>query len=208
MMTGRGIRSVAAAAAVLLLTAACERRADVPPAQPMEGAAEQPVLPPEQGVAPGAPAGGFIVELLNASGENVGGARLEPEGDGVRVSVRVSGLTPNQEHGIHFHNVGRCDPPDFQSAGPHFNPAGTQHGLENPAGPHAGDMPNLRANAQGVADTTFVTTAVRLMTGVDNSLLREGGASLVLHAQRDDQRTDPSGNSGDRIACGVIRGGS
>jgi superoxide dismutase, Cu-Zn family len=207
MVAGMRTRGLAAAAAVLLAGAACERRADVPPAQPMEGGAEQPVLPPEQGVAPGAPAGGFVVELLNARGENVGGARLESEGEGVRVSVRVSGLTANQEHGIHFHGVGTCDPPDFQSAGPHFNPQNTQHGLENPAGPHAGDMPNLRANAQGVADTTFVTTHVRMMTGLANSLVREGGTAFVVHAQRDDQATDPSGNSGNRIACGIIRAG-
>jgi superoxide dismutase, Cu-Zn family len=174
----------------------------------MEGAPEQPVLPPEQGVAPGAPAGGLIVELVNAQGENVGGARLESEGEGVRVSIRVSGLTPNREHGLHFHNTGRCDPPDFQSAGPHFNPRTTQHGFENPAGPHAGDLPNLRANAQGVADTTFVAQHVTLTTNVDQSLLRQGGTALVVHAQPDDYRTDPSGNSGDRIACGVIAGGA
>jgi superoxide dismutase, Cu-Zn family len=195
-----------AVALAALLATACERRADVPPGQPMEGAPEQPVLAPEQGVAPGAPAGGVVVELVDGAGQTVGGARLEPEGDGVRVSIRVSGLTPNQEHGVHFHDVGSCEGPAFQSAGPHFNPQGRQHGLESPAGPHAGDLPNLRANAEGVADMTFLAANARLMRGTDQSLLRDGGTALVIHARPDDHRTDPSGNSGDRIACGVILG--
>jgi superoxide dismutase, Cu-Zn family len=200
--------AVTAALAVLLVAVACERRADVPPAQPMEGPPEHPVMPAEQGVAPGAPAGGLIVELVNRQGENVGGARIEREGEGVRISIRVSGLTPNQEHGLHFHETGQCDPPDFQSAGGHFNPHGAQHGFQNPAGPHAGDLPNLRANAEGVADTAFVAQFATLTPNVDQSLLRQGGTALVVHARPDDYRTDPSGNSGDRIACGVIRGGA
>jgi superoxide dismutase, Cu-Zn family len=202
------------AAAVLLAAAAlgaCERRADVPPAQPMEGAPEVVPQQPEPGVAPGAgivpnaPPGGVVVELIDREGRNVGGARLEPEGQAVRVSIRVNGLRPDQEHGVHFHENGQCEPPTFQSAGGHFSPGGRQHGLENPQGPHAGDMPNVRANAQGVADTTFVTDRVTLGSGA-NSLLKPGGTALVVHAGRDDQRTDPSGDSGDRIACGVIRG--
>lgn len=206
MMKGRKAGALLALAAVVV-AGACERRADVPPAQPMEGPAEHPVLPPEQGVAPGAPAGGVVVELVDGSGQNVGGARLEPEGEGVRVSVRVSGLNPNQEHAIHFHNTGRCDGPDFQSAGPHFNPTDRQHGLQNPQGPHAGDMPNLRANAEGVADTSFVASMVTLASAANNGLTRTGGTALVVHAGPDDHVTDPSGNSGDRIACGVIVGG-
>jgi superoxide dismutase, Cu-Zn family len=203
---------------VLALTAAvvlgaCERRADVPPAQPMEGPPEVVPQQPEQGVAPsagvapGAPPGGVVVELMDRDGRSAGGARLEPEGQGVRVSIRVSGLRPNQEHGVHFHENGQCDPPTFQTAGGHLAPGGRQHGLENPQGPHAGDMPNLRANAEGVADTTFVSNRVQLTGGGEASLMKPGGTALVVHAQRDDQRTDPSGDSGDRIACGVIRGG-
>jgi superoxide dismutase, Cu-Zn family len=204
------MKSVAAAAAIAITVgglAACERRPDVPPGQPMEGEQQVAPLPPGQGVAPGAPAGGVTVDLQDRAGQSVGGARLEPDGEGVRVSIRVTGLTPNAEHGLHFHNVGRCEGPDFQSAGPHFAPEGRQHGFENPQGPHAGDLPNLRANAEGVADTSFTSVTVRLMRGVPQSLLREGGTSLVVHARPDDYRTDPSGNSGDRIACGVIVGG-
>jgi superoxide dismutase, Cu-Zn family len=195
------------AAMAVLVAAACERRADVPPAQPMEGAPGQPVQPAEQGVAPGGGGGGMLVELIGRDGQGIGGARLDAEGDGVRVTVQLQGLTPNGEHAIHFHATGRCDPPDFQSAGPHFNPHDRQHGLQNPQGPHAGDMPNLRANAQGAVDTTFVTTLARLAPGTAESLQREGGAALVVHAGPDDHVTDPSGNSGDRIACGVIVGG-
>jgi superoxide dismutase, Cu-Zn family len=203
----RAIAAVGAVTIMALTAGACERRPDVPPAQPMEGAPEQAPLSPEQGVAPGAPAGGVTGELQCCDGQSVGGARLESEGDGVRVSIRVSGLTPNQQHGLHFHAVGRCEGPTFQSAGPHFAPHARQHGFENPQGPHAGDLPNLRANADGVADTTFVVTTVRLASGVEQGLFTREGTALVVHAQPDDYRTDPSGNSGDRIACGVIRGG-
>ena len=208
-MTQHGAFPKAAAlmVAALVATTACDRQEDVPPGQPMDGTAEQPAQLPEEGVAPGAPAGGMVVELADGSGQNVGGARLEPEGDGVRVSIRVTGLTPNQEHGLHFHENGVCEGPGFQTAGGHFNPQGTQHGLENPAGPHAGDMPNIRANADGVADTTFVVTTVNLTSGTQNSLLRQGGTALVVHAGPDDYQTDPAGDAGARIACGVIRGG-
>jgi superoxide dismutase, Cu-Zn family len=200
------VPAMAVAAAALLLGAGCERRADVPPAQPMEGPPEQPVLPPEAGVAPGAPEGGYVVEFIGRQGQSMGGARLEPAPEGVLISVRITGLTPNQEHAIHIHGTGRCEPPDFQSAGPHFNPQGRQHGLENPQGPHAGDLPNLRADAQGAVDTAFVAAMVTLTMGTDQSLLREGGTSLVVHAGPDDHVTDPAGNSGDRIACGPIVG--
>jgi Cu-Zn family superoxide dismutase len=118
--------------------------------------------------------------------------------------VRVSGLEPGSEHGIHFHRNGTCTPPTFESAGEHFNPTQVQHGLENPQGPHTGDMPNIRAGDNGVADTTFVKPATQLR-GDGAALEQSGGIALVVHAQRDDQRTDPSGNSGSRIACGVVR---
>jgi superoxide dismutase, Cu-Zn family len=204
------MRRTAGVLAVGLILVACERRADVPPAQPMEGGAEAVPQTPEAGVAPGAggstaAAGGHAVELIDRQGNSVGGARLEQDGEGVRVSIRVTGLTPGQEHGLHFHQTGRCEPP-FESAGGHFAPESRQHGFQNPQGPHAGDLPNLRANEQGVADTTFVATAVTLTTGVQNSLFDGDGSALVVHAQPDDYRTDPSGNSGDRIACGAVLG--
>jgi superoxide dismutase, Cu-Zn family len=204
--------------AVLILwlsagAAACGRPADAPadesraPAAPeAAGAADAAPADPGAGIAPGVAEGGAVVELVDRSGQRTGGARLEDTPQGVRISIRVTGLSEG-EHGLHFHEAGRCDPPDFQSAGGHFAPHGRQHGFENPAGPHAGDLPNLRANAQGVADTSFVAASVRLNATQPEGLLRQGGTALVVHARRDDYRTDPSGDSGDRIACGVVRAG-
>jgi superoxide dismutase, Cu-Zn family len=204
--------------AVLILwlsagVAACGRPADAPadesraPAAPeAAGAADVAPADPGAGIAPGVAEGGAVVELVDRNGRRTGGARLEDTPQGVRISIRVTGLSEG-EHGLHFHEAGRCDPPDFQSAGGHFAPHGRQHGFENPAGPHAGDLPNLRANAQGIADTSFVAASVRLNATQPEGLLRQGGTALVVHARRDDYRTDPSGDSGDRIACGVVRAG-
>jgi superoxide dismutase, Cu-Zn family len=191
-----------------VLMSACERDADTQAAA--NGTADgQPAAQPgataaDGSVAPRAPEGGVVVELIDREGNRVGGARLEQEGEGVRVSVRVTGLSGT--HGLHFHETAQCDPPAFTSAGGHFAPGGRQHGFENPQGPHAGDLPNIRANEQGVADTTFVTNTVRLDATSQNGLLRGNGTALVVHAQADDYRTDPSGSSGDRIACGIVRG--
>lgn len=173
---------------------ACERVEDVPdPAVRDTTATRQP----QQQMNGGEP---VEIQLTDAQGSLVGEARLAQQTDGVEIQVHVSGLAPNSEHGIHFHQNGTCTPPTFESAGDHFNPTNAQHGLENPQGPHAGDMPNIRAGEDGVADTTFVKPAIRLR-GDSISL---AGRALIVHAQRDDQRTDPSGESGDRIACGVV----
>jgi superoxide dismutase, Cu-Zn family len=194
-----------------LLVAACERRDAEPAAEPAVGTQPgmQPGATPDTApgaVAARAPEGGVVVDLMDRNGQRAGGARIEQDGDGVRISVRLTGLTGGM-HALHFHETGQCEPPSFQSAGGHFNPQGRQHGFENPQGPHAGDLPNIRANDQGVADTTFVTQSVRLDGTSPNGLLRQGGTALVVHAGPDDYRTDPAGASGDRIACGVVRGG-
>lgn len=144
------------------------------------------------------------VQLMDSTGEQIGVSHLTPQGTGLEVHVRVSNLEPGSQHGIHFHETGTCEPPSFESAGAHFNPTGAQHGLENPQGPHVGDMPNIRAGDNGVADTTFVKPNTQLR-GDSLSLQRPGGLALVVHAGADDQRTDPSGDSGNRIACGVVR---
>jgi superoxide dismutase, Cu-Zn family len=194
--------------AVLLLAAAataCERRADVPPAQPTEGVAGTQVQEPQPGVAAGAPQDTIDVQLQGRDGQPAGVARLVHRDDGVEVHIRVSGLTPNQEHGFHVHETGTCETPGFQSAGGHFAPHGRQHGFQNPQGPHAGDLPNLRANAQGSVDTMVVAQNIRVRAAGPESVIREQGAALVVHANPDDYRTDPSGNSGDRIMCGVVR---
>jgi superoxide dismutase, Cu-Zn family len=142
-------------------------------------------------------------ELRNAQGEVVGRATLTPEAPGVRVDLEVEKLPPGA-HGFHIHEVGRCDPPDFMSAGGHFNPEGRKHGLKNPEGPHAGDLPNVVVGADGSARARIMAPRVTLGAG-SNSLLQPAGTTLVLHAGPDDDVTDPGGNSGARIACGVIR---
>ncbi|MCG7337212.1 superoxide dismutase family protein [Sporosarcina sp. ACRSM] len=144
------------------------------------------------------------VDLIDTSGNSVGVAELTEEEDGVRVNVNVTGL-PEGLHGFHFHEIGKCEAPDFESAGSHFNPTGANHGLESENGPHAGDLPNLEVGADGAVDEEFLAELVTLTSGQDNSLLREGGTALVIHAEADDDKTQPSGNSGDRIACGVVQ---
>ncbi len=142
-------------------------------------------------------------DLIDTSGNSVGIAELTEEENGVRVKVNVTGL-PEGVHGFHFHEIGKCEAPDFESAGSHFNPTSADHGLENESGPHAGDLPNLEVGADGTIDEEFLAKLVTLASGQGNSLLREGGTALVIHAEADDGKTQPSGNSGDRIACGVV----
>jgi superoxide dismutase, Cu-Zn family len=142
-------------------------------------------------------------DLMSAGGKKVGTAALFDESGKVRLVVDATGLDPGK-HGIHFHAVGMCQDPAFTTAGPHFNPGGKKHGLDGPDGPHAGDLPNLEADKDGKAHYDVTTDRVTLGPGA-GSLFQPGGTALVLHAKEDDQKTDPSGNSGDRLACGVIR---
>jgi Cu-Zn family superoxide dismutase len=140
--------------------------------------------------------------LKDKDGKQVGVATLIETPEGVRVALTGYRLPPGG-HGLHVHAVGRCDPPDFASAGAHFNPTGKQHGRMNPAGPHAGDLPNLVVAASGEAGLDITTKAFTLSPG-PSSLLGDKGTALVVHANPDDDKTDPTGNSGGRIACGVI----
>lgn len=140
--------------------------------------------------------------LINADGKEVGSASLYEAPGGVRVRLRVSGLPPGP-HAFHIHEAGRCDPPDFKSAGGHFNPAGKKHGLKNPQGHHAGDLPDLVVGADGVGSAEVTVDGVTLLEG-ENSLFHPGGTALVIHASPDDNLSDPAGNAGTRIACGVI----
>ncbi|WP_375392563.1 superoxide dismutase family protein [uncultured Sphingomonas sp.] len=136
--------------------------------------------------------------LVTAAGLPAGRARVTEVAGGLRVTIDARGLAPGQ-HGAHLHTVGRCNPPDFASAGGHWNPAGARHGSMNPQGPHAGDLPNLVIGPDG-RGALGVTLAGATMDG----LLDADGAALVIHAAGDDLMTDPSGNSGARIACGVL----
>ena len=151
----------------------------------------------------GAIANSQTVTLRDAAGRTVGTAVLTPATEGVQVVLSVNGLPPGA-HGVHVHQTGLCEPPDFTSAGGHFNPADRQHGFENPAGSHAGDLPNMTVDANGRGSLSAVARGATLEGSGANSLRKPGGTALVVHATADDYRTDPSGNSGARIACGVI----
>ena len=141
-----------------------------------------------------APVRGPVIALVNSAGASTGGVQAEPRAGGHYLRIAVEGLAPG-EHGLHLHSVGRCDGPDFKSAGAHWNPAGKQHGHLNPQGAHAGDLPNLIVSANGRGAINFL---------VAGEIADADGTSLVVHAKPDDYRTDPSGNSGDRVACAVI----
>ena len=134
-------------------------------------------------------------------GKDVGTVTVTRAGANLNFALKLNGLSPGT-HAIHIHAVGKCDPPDFASAGPHLNPANKKHGSKNPEGPHAGDLPNLEISKDGKLDTTISASGVA--PSGNGGLLDGDGASLVIHAGPDDYATDPSGNSGGRIACAVI----
>jgi Cu-Zn family superoxide dismutase len=141
--------------------------------------------------------------LRDSEGHSVGVANLTGTQRGVRIEVQASGLTPGR-HGFHIHENGRCDPPDFASAGGHFNPGVMHHGMENPRGPHGGDLPNLVAGEDGTATLTTLNPYLTLGTGAADDLLRASGTAVMIHAGPDDYFTDPAGDSGARVVCGVI----
>jgi Cu-Zn family superoxide dismutase len=156
-------------------------------------------LAPLTGCVTDAPQGGAPMTLVNSAGQSIGTVRAWQTSGGISFRINASGL-PHGVHGIHVHAIGRCDPPDFASAGTHWNPTGKQHGLNNPNGPHAGDMPNVTVAANGVLQETVVLPHATLA-----QLLDADGAAILIHAGADDYVSQPSGNSGAKIACAVIR---
>jgi superoxide dismutase, Cu-Zn family len=149
-------------------------------------------------------AGAFAAsaDLKDAQGKSVGTLTIKPAKDGVRITGQLQGL-PDGMHALHIHETGTCTAPDFRSAGPHFNPEHKQHGDLNPQGHHAGDLPNITVKG-GKAKVNVTAKGVTLADTGDNSLYKQGGTALVVHAKEDDRKTDPAGNAGDRIACGVV----
>lgn len=143
------------------------------------------------------------VALKNAAGADVGTIAMTEGPHGVLLRVAVKGLTPG-EHAFHVHAVGKCEPP-FTSAGGHFNPGGKKHGMMAADGQHAGDMPNLIVPASGELQADIVNAAITLEKGKPNSLYQANGTAFVIHAGPDDYKSDPAGNAGDRIACGVVQ---
>ena len=156
-----------------------------------------------EGVEAVPPASQAKAELVDARGRVLARALARENGGGLTVNVEAEEL-PTGTYGAHVHAVGRCDGPAFESAGPHWNPSERQHGSQNAQGHHLGDLPNLMVGADGQGSFEF-TIAGAALSGSARALLDRDGSALVIHAGPDDYRTDPSGNSGARIACGVLR---
>ncbi|MGM0875535.1 MAG: superoxide dismutase family protein [Bacillota bacterium] len=142
------------------------------------------------------------VEMFNPNGDSLGTIKVSEQSEGVKLEVLLEGLPPG-EHGLHIHEKGKCEAPEFKSAGNHFNPDEKQHGLLHPEGAHAGDLPNI-ISEDGKVEADLMAPQLTLKSDQKNSLLRQEGSSIVITEGKDDGMTQPSGDSGQRIACGEI----
>ena len=174
------------ACTAFIILAACSKGEDRPAANQADAKAPGPAA------------------LKTAEGGDAGMVTLTEDAKGLTIKVEVAGLEPGP-HGLHLHAVGRCEGPKFESAGPHWNPTGKQHGRDNPQGAHLGDLANLDVGADGRGTASFTLGGQSLLGG-EHPLLDLDGAALVVHAKADDYKTDPSGASGDRVACAVLGG--
>jgi len=177
---------MAMAAAVLAATSGCATAHGEQATPPADGGRYA------QGMAP------LVANLATPDGKQVAKALIRETPEGLAVTVTATAV-PAGVHGVHIHTVGKCEAPDFTSAGGHWNPTSHQHGALNPMGPHAGDLPNLNVATDGTGSLSFTVPGARLA-----QLLDADGSAIVIHAAADDLKTDPSGNSGARIACGVL----
>ncbi|WP_417622022.1 superoxide dismutase family protein [Parasphingorhabdus sp.] len=160
----------------------------------------------QKGESPGEVSGNVARAALVGADDTQYGEVIVAQGDdGLLVNIAVEGMSPGA-HGVHIHEFGKCEGPDFKSAGGHWNPAAKEHGFDNPQGAHAGDFFNLDVGADGTGALEAVIPGATL-SGPENALLDADGAAFVVHAGRDDLKTDPSGESGGRLACGVFVGG-
>ncbi|MGH9159903.1 MAG: superoxide dismutase family protein [Vicinamibacteraceae bacterium] len=141
-------------------------------------------------------------DVKDAEGKSLGTAELSETPTGVIVTVKLSGIPPG-EHALHLHTTGQCQAPDFKSAGGHYNPESNTHGFKSPKGTHKGDLPNVYVDADGTLNVDAFVSGVTLAPGAQ-SLLDDDGTAIVVHAKLDDYSTDPAGDAGDRIACGVV----
>jgi len=142
------------------------------------------------------------VDLVNTEGKTIGAAKLTDTANGLLIEIDADSIPPGV-HGFHIHAVGKCDPPDFKSAGGHFNPTSKKHGMLSKEGKHAGDLPNVWVEKDGMLRVDLFSSEVGLSES--KPILDDDGAALVLHEKRDDYSGDPAGNAGARIACGVIK---